>query len=191
MLASAVFIVLLGGGAVHADELEAARGPLTIEAGLDLGTFVQEGHAPPLCCGERDSWTAVGTGVRATIGYDLWRHLRISASARYAFQAHFADGAGADRIHVTEAIVGVDAMTARYNGVVFGAGVLGAYGRVQGTFPRESREATDPLRGLGLRMRFDIFPIAGTAGLAVEGAFVKYAIVQHALTLGASLYWPL
>ena len=44
-------------------------GDVVLGAGLALGSFRQGDQAPPLCCGERDSWSTYGPELRLGFGY--------------------------------------------------------------------------------------------------------------------------
>jgi hypothetical protein len=54
-----------------------------VKAGTQL--IHQSGGAPPLCCGERDEWTAFGPSVAGQIGWNFGEHFRMSAEPHYAF----------------------------------------------------------------------------------------------------------
>ena len=60
---------------------KAAHAQLFVGADAGLSILNQEGHAPPICCGERDSWSAPGGRVGGRLGYRLtgWLFARLDA----------------------------------------------------------------------------------------------------------------
>jgi len=65
--------------------------------GLSLGvlgsydSFSQGGGAPPLCCGERDSWTAHGPALALRAGYGLKSWLEPALELGYAWRSGSSD----------------------------------------------------------------------------------------------------
>lgn len=87
--AALVGVTLLSPRAAPAQEgddagLDRRSGPsLYLRAGL--GWLHQQGHAPPVCCGERDSWVALGPTAGLGVAWQFGRWFRIAADGRYAF----------------------------------------------------------------------------------------------------------
>ena len=58
--------------AVNAGAEEPSDGTDTVlSGGFAVASFTQGDQAPPLCCGERDSWNTYGPELRAGFGYRL------------------------------------------------------------------------------------------------------------------------
>ncbi len=55
-----------------------------IGASGTLGFFSQEDHAPPICCGERDEWTALGAGATVQLGLQSEGWARTTVDVGYA-----------------------------------------------------------------------------------------------------------
>ena len=168
----------------------------SLAGGVGPHLFVQEGHAPPLCCGERDRWTAAGGQLRVEVTALLGRHLRLFLGGGYAHDLHAAERHGADRLRVFDARLGLDLIAVRHDNVTAGFGLFGALGRVDGTFPRYVAEYAERARvgaglmGAGLRARVDIFPLFGeTTGLAVDVGGAKYMIAQNAWNATVMFVW--
>lgn len=78
--------VVMAPAVAHADA--PARTGLSLGAIAAYDAFAQGGGAPPLCCGERDSWTARGPAFAVRAGYGLapWLMpaLELGASLQHA-----------------------------------------------------------------------------------------------------------
>ena len=80
-MASSLFLCRLGLPALLLLVVAAPAGPA--RAGLFVGASAgpsllrEEGHAPPLCCNERENWNAPGARVGGRFGYEFVGPLRI------------------------------------------------------------------------------------------------------------------
>ncbi len=66
---------------LHGFPARTAQAQVFVGADAGLGVLSQEGHAPPLCCGERDRWSAFGGRVGGRLGYQTggWFFARLDA----------------------------------------------------------------------------------------------------------------
>lgn len=112
-------------------EAEAPRRSMSsFGAKLGANLFRQPGGSPPICCGERDGWSALGPQIAITFGWNIGEHLRISTEAAYAFLV--AEDTGRHEDLTMHAIDGTLAM----EGVVswgFRGGFVAVFGHARGS----------------------------------------------------------
>jgi hypothetical protein len=70
-LAFSIVIISVISGAARSATAQDAAAPsdVVLSGGLALTSFTQGNQAPPLCCGERDTWDTYGPELRAGFGY--------------------------------------------------------------------------------------------------------------------------
>ncbi len=108
-----------------------ARAGLSLGATAALDSFAQGGGAPPLCCGERDSWTARGPAFALRAGYGLTRWFEPALELGASFQR--ASGATAVSMTTTTATLAAYFLLGSER-IVFQPGLYLRTGRDRATF---------------------------------------------------------
>lgn len=165
----------------------------SLGAVVGLGTFAQEGHAPPLCCGERDTWRVLGpkVGVRASFGFI--EYLGLSLDLRYGLGFGSSNDHGTEReneIRTLDAILAVEGwLPLAPVALKLGLGVGASH--VSGEFTRPGEIPSEPSEALlGWYGRVGVeLPVLPTLALGIESSFTKHVIVNNELTLGLSVIW--
>jgi hypothetical protein len=189
---SFVIATLLSRSTSHAAEPE--RRTFSLAAGVGPLLFVQERHAPPLCCGERDGWVAAGAQLQFEAGAMLGQYVRAFGGAGFAYELGIQQGKTGDRLRMAMARFGFDVIAFHRENVALGLGLLGSYGHVSGTFSRypASPDAERALVGAGLRARLDLFPLfTERAGIAFDVGATKYMIVHQTWNASTMFVWAL
>lgn len=166
-----------------------------IGARLGLAMLGQEGHAPGLCCGERDSWRTVGPAAALRGGYLIGSRFLLGAEASYSY--HHRETA-TDEIRVHAPALSADASFVVHAGTPrIVAGVGGGLLRFSGD-TSEMSAGGPPFLGtidewhpeLHARFAFEV-PIGSGLAAGAELTLTKVMIAQHFVSATATVsYWP-
>jgi hypothetical protein len=159
-----------------------------------LGTYrqlIQEDHAPPLCCLERDSWAVHGPegGLRA--GYRYAGVFQITLDIAYASLRSTQRPIEPITMHAMSQQLAMDYVHSAstwtlYAGATGGLNEYKGRGQVFSSGTRHEIENWRPF--LGGRLGFEM-PMLTDWTLGVEGHFYKNLIVEHGLVLSAFVTW--
>lgn len=178
--------LVLAPAAARAEE--PARAGLSLAALAAVDSFAQGGGAPPLCCGERDQWTARGPAFALRAGYGLTSWLEPALELGASFQ------------HTTGVSMTTSTATlAAYfplggERVVFQPGIYLRTGRTHATFQRSGAGTTSTVtvdRGVsapGVSLGGDVLIVQHLgAGLFVRGDAPGLSQVDY--SAGLALTW--
>jgi Outer membrane protein beta-barrel domain len=84
-----VFAALLVGVLPAVASAQTTNDGVFVSAQLGISRLSEEGHAPPLCCNERETWTAVGPRLGARVGYKFTNPFFVQADL--AVSSHSVD----------------------------------------------------------------------------------------------------
>jgi hypothetical protein len=152
----------------------------------------EEGHAPPLCCYEREEWNAPGARVGARVGYTFSWPLRVSVDlGAAAYQV-----VGQDHLRLRLLSPDAAAMLAgqlRFAAVTVDLGVGAGWRYFSGT----AHHTIDPNRSVGtdaadLRATIGLWARAGARhSLGGELTVAKVILDQLVTTLSFVIAWDL
>lgn len=111
-----------------------------LEGIIGAATFAQGGSAPPICCGERDTWTAHGFDLGVRVQLPFSKAGRVTLGALYSLYTTDEqrwggeNGTGYLTVHITKGMLGVDIVTSESNdgtethlGLIVGGGLILGY----------------------------------------------------------------
>lgn len=172
----------------HAEEV--SRDGPSLGAIVGVGWFAQAGHAPPLCCGERDEWSVVGPkfGVRGGRGFG--EHFAAALEVRFGVAAGSTSQYGGDRDNVVRTLDGVLSAEARIpvSIAAIKIGVGGVVGHAWGEFSPPETSASSGVYGLQLRLGVEL-NVTPTLAIGLEGSATQYVIVHRDFMLAPTLTW--
>ncbi len=190
-LLSAAYLLLSSGVAFGS---AGDRSGFSLSLGAGYRSFVQEGHAPPICCGERDEWTAHGAQLGLRPGWFIGQHLELYAELLGSFVRADAEGMG-HRIWLTSATVGAGFLVS--DGVPLYVHVGMGFARAAGDFGHEValREVEKEqigawLLGTQLGLSYELVRFEQSKlRLGLEATYTQYWIVQHGIYFGVFARW--
>jgi len=170
----------------------AAQAQMFVGADAGLSVLSQEGHAPPICCGERDSWRAPGGRVGGRVGYRSAGWFFVRADAGLAVHPVNAG----DYIELTLVspdlafMLGVQARGEKLTvEIALGAGWRRYSGSVTSDrYPGANHEINHSARDL--RSSLGVHrTLAGGHSLGAELSLVKVMIAENIATLSLVYTW--
>lgn len=172
----------------------AADGGVFLGGRLGASLLQEEGHAPPLCCSEREDWDAAGGRAAGRVGYSFAFAPLIAFLDAGAAVHRVTGRAGLDLTLVsTELALNLGkryTSAARRVEIAGGVGLTrfsGTAHELAGTDRRESHIATS---APDLRFSIAIYGrVRPTSWWGGEFSFTKVLIEQHLITFSAVYTW--
>jgi len=169
-----------------------ARAEVFVGADAGLSVLSEEGHAPPICCAERETWDAPGARIGGRVGYRFTGPFFVRLDAGLA--AHYATtGDGRDLTLWSPDVGLMLGAQARWEKVAADFALGGGWRRFSGSVP--SNLAGVPSYDIAtsapdLRASVVVHrALAGGHRLGVDLSVSKVMIEQHVVTLSAVYMW--
>ncbi len=168
-----------------------AQAQVFVGADAGLSVLSQEGHAPPICCAERESWDALGgrVGGRAGYGFARWLFVRLDGG----FATHRATTRDGHKLNLVTPDVAL-MLGAQRRGkltadIALGAGWRWFSGSATSNRPGISNDSVSK-SAPDLRLSFGMHrSLNGGHRLGGELSLVKVLIAEHIITFSLVYTW--
>ena len=193
--AAAVMLLVVSAPTRAAEPPASAQAAEPLPGGPSLGAlvgaslFVQEGHAPPLCCNERDHWSVIGPKVGIRGGWGFGEYFELTVDLRFGMAYGSSNQYGEERdnqVRTFDMIGGgnlrlpVGIVSITLGGGAGASHISGEFSTVPGESSSTSLGVAVALQGrLGVEVR-----VLPTFSLGIEASAMKHLIVTHDFTTG-------